>query len=122
MVSLGKLVWLYIDSYVTCLNFAGDLRDDTNPEFAKEFYQALSVVCDDLFFARYQQSSGAAQTLAQKENVGVDRAAEALLSAMYGEAYTEDEKHQLVEDLLDVRLLPATDVEVQFNRARIDER
>ena len=67
---------------------SGDLRDDHNPDFAREFYHALSVVCDDLFFARYRHQSGAASTLAKNEKVNIEAAASALLSAMFGEAYT----------------------------------
>ena len=47
---------------------SGDLRDDSNPEFCKEFYRALSVVCDDLFFSRYRRESASVASLA--ENTG----------------------------------------------------
>ena len=89
----------------------------------REFHRALSVVCDDLFFARYRQSSTPATTLAQSEATTVDDAARALLSAMYGDAYTELEKSDLVGQLLDVRLLPGTDAAgVHFNKEQLDDR
>ncbi len=102
---------------------SGDLRDDSNPEFAKDFYQALSVVCDDLFFARYRRSSSPAESLSESVGSSVGSAASALLSALYGEAYTEADKHDVMDHLLDTRLLPATDGQgVHFNKDRMQER
>ena len=101
----------------------GDLRDDHNPEFAQHFYRALSVVCDDLFFARYRRESNLTTTLSKDEGVSVATAADALLTALYGDTYNEEDKTRVVDDLLDVRLLPATNVEgVEFNAERIDAR
>jgi hypothetical protein len=101
----------------------GDLRDDTNAEFAREFYRALSVVCDDLFFSRYRRESSAVQSLADSEGVSIAQAARDLLETMYGDTVNEDEKARVVDGLLDTRLLPATDVEgVEFNEERLKER
>ena len=42
---------------------------------------------------------------------------------MFGDCHTEDEKVKMVDDLLDVKLLPATNVEgVHFNADRLKER
>ena len=42
---------------------------------------------------------------------------------MFGECHTEDEKVKMVDDLLDVKLLPATNIEgVHFNTQRLRER
>ena len=42
---------------------------------------------------------------------------------MFGDASNEEEKGSLVDDLVDVKLLPATDVEgVHFTKDRIDHR
>ena len=130
---------------------AGDLRDDLSAEFAREFYRALSVVHDDLFFARYRKDSDVTNSLAKQQGlcdflriilllckcprnsanvrlqslagVDVSSAASALLSSMFGSAYNEDEKAGVVEGLLDTRLLPATGVDgVIFDRARIEQR
>ena len=101
----------------------GDLRDDHHPGFSQEFYRALSVVCDDLFFARYRRHSAPAKALSQSGEGSTDAAAKSLLSAMFGNTQTEDEKGDVVEELLDVRLLPATDGQgVQFNKDRMEER
>ena len=65
------------------------------------------MVCDDLFFSRYRRESSATTTLGD----GSDHqgAAQALLEAMYGEAYTEEDKAGVVDQLLDVKLLEDTD-------------
>ena len=101
----------------------GDLQDDSNPNFAREFYRAISVVCDDLFFARYRRSSSAAKTLAHTNDVNVESAADTLLSIMFGDAPTEEEKVDVVKELLDTRILPGTDGKgVTFTRDRVQER
>ena len=35
----------------------GNLNNDTDPEFVKEFYRCLSICCNDLFLNRYHDSS-----------------------------------------------------------------
>ena len=101
----------------------GDLQNDNNPDFAREFYRAISVVCDDLFFARYRRSSSAAKTLAHTDDVNVESAADTLLSIMFGDAPTEEEKVDVVKELLDTRILPGTDGKgVTFTRDRVQER
>lgn len=47
---------------------AGDLRDDSQPEFLREFHKALAVVSGDLFFARYRFQSDAAHSLREKSS------------------------------------------------------
>ena len=92
------------------------MRDDHNPDFLREYNRALSVVCSDFFFARFRQ----ARKPQSQENT---QGALQLLQSMFGECHTEDEKVKMVDDLLDVKLLPATNVEgVHFNTERLKER
>lgn len=106
--SLIKLYWFYL----------GDLRNDHNPEFQKEYHRAWAVVCDDLFFSRFRRNT----TGSIKNEPSVDGALR-LLQQMFGSCHTEDEKIKMVEDLLDVKLLPATNYEgVHFNADRLRER
>ena len=106
-----------------CFSALGDLQDDSNPDFAREFYRALSVVCDDLFFARYRRSSSTAKALAHTDDANVESAANTLLSIMFGNAQTEDEKVDVVKELLDTRILPGTDGKgVTFTSDRVQER
>lgn len=101
---------------------SGDLRDDTNPEFIREYQQALAVVCDDLFFARYRRSSNLAQTLAN-DNGNVEKAAGQFLEIVFNNRHNEESKSQGVEDLIDMKLLPGTDGKgVHFNSQRIADR
>lgn len=97
---------------------SGDMRDDHNPDFLREYHRALAVVCDDLFFARFRQSTVGSI----KNEPSVDGALR-LLQNMFGQCHTEDEKVKMVDDLLDVKLLPATNLEgVHFNSERLKER
>ena len=100
------------------------MRDDSNPDFLREYHRALAVVCDDLFFARYRRSTGFSQSLAKATGTqNVEQAALQLLQAMFGDCRTEEEKIKMVEDLLDVKLLPGTNLEgVHFNKERIEDR
>lgn len=102
---------------------SADLRDDSNPAFAKEFYRALSVVCDDLFFARYRRSTSLSKSMEETNDGSVETASTKLLEAMFGDCHTEEEKRNMVDELLDVSLLPATDIEgVHFDKKRLQER
>lgn len=85
----------------------------------REYHRALAVVCDDLFFARYRRNS--APNSGSQRNVG--QAAVQMLQALFGDCKTEDEKIKMVDDLLDVKLLPGTDMEgVHFNKDRLQDR
>lgn len=83
-----------------------DLRDDSNPQFIREFYRCLAVCCDDLFFARYRRSQ--ALERARSEGMGEIAAGHSILDGLYGSAHTEADKTNVVEDLLDVKLLRGT--------------
>lgn len=110
-------------AYFVALSFTGDLRDDSNPDFTKEYNRALAVVCDDLFFARYKRTTGLSQSVAKATGVNVEQAALQMLQAMFGGCRTEDEKMKMVDDLLDVKLLPGTNMEgVHFNKNRLNDR
>lgn len=85
---------------------AGDLRDDSNPVFLKEFHQGLAVTCDDLFFSRYRRSSALSHTLASlPQNIKLEEASRELLESVFGDSHTEADKSNVVEELLDLRLL-----------------
>ena len=95
------------------------MRNDHNPAFVKEYHRALAVVCDDLFFARFRRSTqGTIKAEPSPLEGGVK-----FLQQMFGQCVTEDEKIKMVDDLLDVKLLPSTTTEgVHFNTARLKER
>ncbi|WAR00886.1 hypothetical protein MAR_025258, partial [Mya arenaria] len=98
---------------------AGDLRNDHNPNFVKEYHRALAVVCDDLFFARFRRNT---QGTIKNEPSSLEGGVK-LLQQMFGQCHTEDEKIKMVDDLLDVKLLPSTTAEgIHFNTQRLKER
>ena len=96
------LVLVHCLSHIAC----GDLRDDSHPGFLKEFHHALAVMCDDLFFARYRRSSALARTLSSlPANDDLESASRVLLESVFGDAHTEADKSNVVEGLLDAKLL-----------------
>ncbi|EDO39341.1 predicted protein, partial [Nematostella vectensis] len=103
---------------------AGDLRDDSSPAFLKEFHRCLAVVCDDLFFSRYRRSSALSHTLASlSPEVDVESASKELLEAVFGDAHVEADKANVVEELLDLKLLRGANKEgVHFTQEGIKER
>ena len=103
---------------------AGDLRDDTNPVFLKEFHHSLAVLCDDLFFARYRRSSALAQTLSSMpKRTDLEQASSELFESVFGEVHTESDKGNVVDELLDVQLLRGTNKDgVHFTQEGLVER
>lgn len=83
----------------------------------------MAVVCDDLFFARYRRSTELSQSLTRPEGRSVEEGANRVLSSIFNSCHSEDEKGHVITDLLDTRLLPATDgTGVHFNEDRINHR
>lgn len=103
---------------------AGDLRDDSNPVFLKEFHHGLAVMCDDLFFSRYRRTSALSQTLASlPDSIKVEEASRELLESVFGDSHTEADKSNIVEELLDLRLLRGANREgVHFTQEGLIER
>ena len=74
-----------------------DMIDDSNPQFLREFYRAMRICCQDLFFAR-SRSSGVTDRL------GVVRGPTVLESAFTG-ATTTAQKRNVVEELINVKVM-----------------
>ena len=88
----------------------------------KEYHRALAVVCDDLFFSRFNRSSAAVQALARSDPRS-DQAATTMLQSVFDNKNHEEVKAGVVEDLLSVKLAPNTDGHgVQFDKERIKQR
>ncbi|XP_033646870.1 uncharacterized protein LOC117306372 isoform X1 [Asterias rubens] len=97
----------------------GDMRDDTSASFNRNFHQALSVICNDLFFARYRHNA----TLPSVPEPGSSEGGHKVLEALMGSVETGSEKDETVEKLLDVKLLRGTDEDgVRFTNDRLQER
>lgn len=109
---------------VHCLSHiaAGDLRDDNNPVFLKEFHHALAVLCDDLFFARYRRSASLARTLTSR-SAGSELETSDLFETVFGESHTESDKASVVDELLDLKLLRGTNKDgVHFTQEALVEQ
>lgn len=101
---------------------AGDLHDDTNSTFVREYQRALSVVCHTLFFAQHPQESHTVQKLAATLETDAKSAGVAL-QKLFVDSPTEDAQTRIVEDLLDLKILPDVDAYGhQFSAERIKDR
>lgn len=89
----------------------GDLRDDSDQDFVREFYHALTVVCNDLFFARQRRKSPETGEGATAENIVSLNDAETMLDNLFGTVQTEVGKEESVGQLLDVKLLRGGDMD-----------
>ena len=122
MDNVGEFVLVLVHclSHIAC----GDLRDDSHPGFLKEFHHALAVMCDDLFFARYRRSSALARTLSSlPPKDDLESASRVLLESVFGDAHTEADKSNVVEGLLDAKLLRGANKDgVHFTHEGIVER
>lgn len=122
MDNVGEFVLVLVHclSHIAC----GDLRDDAHPGFLKEFHHALAVVCDDLFFARYRRTSALARTLSSlSADDDLESASRMLLESVFGDAHTEADKSNVVEGLLDAKLLRGANKDgVHFTNEGIVER
>ncbi|RUS80922.1 hypothetical protein EGW08_011303, partial [Elysia chlorotica] len=98
---------------------SGDLRDDSNPKFIKEYQRALSVMCDDLFFSKTKRPELAAEPPSQIE----PQAAQQLLQSMFDKCPSDDCKTAMMEELLDVKIQPNTTRDgLQLTKERLVQR
>lgn len=105
------------------LFFVGDLRDDSNLDFIKEYNRVLVVVCDDFFFVRYKRITGLSQFVVKVIGVNVEQVVFQMLQVMFGGCRTEDEKMKMVDDFLDVKFFLGINMEgVYFNKNRLNDR
>jgi hypothetical protein len=89
-----------------------DMIDDSNPPFLREFYRAMRICCQDLFFAR-SRSSGVTDRLE------VGRGSSIIESAFTG-ATTTAQKRNVVEELINVKVTGPS--EVNFSAESLKER
>jgi len=104
-----------------------DMRSDSDPKFVKEFYKALSVVCSDLFLSRYRRSNAMneAGDAEKQDSRAQDAGQVSSLENVFGDAHDEMERENVVNDLLDTKLVrnaknssDSFDRDVMFKRLR----
>nr|XP_002738967.1 PREDICTED: uncharacterized protein LOC100369241 [Saccoglossus kowalevskii] len=103
----------------------GDMRDDTQPEFSREFHKSLSVLCHDLFFARYRRSSSllSLKSASKAEQSKEEQDSRMMLEMLFGDSHLDADQRNMVDELMDVKLLRDTNNEgVHFDKDNMDER
>ncbi len=95
-----------------------DMNDDSDPSFVKEFYKAISVVCNDLFFARYKRSTALASAMFSfpEETMKLEEAGTFVLESVFGDAHNEADRQNVIDELLDTKLLRNPKNDVLFNQ------
>ena len=89
---------------------SGDMRDDSLASFVQEFHSALSVVCNDLFFARYRHHPDTSkEATSEQSEEKVENAAKTLLESITGDDGAEREREESVTEILDVKLMKGAD-------------
>ncbi|RUS80256.1 hypothetical protein EGW08_011985, partial [Elysia chlorotica] len=105
MDSIGEFVMVIVHSLAHIKS--GDLTDDSHPLFMREFYRALRVVCQDMFFSRSRNtpaSQGLMMSAAPGQGQGLasQDSRPALERALTG-VRSMDDRTNVVSELLDVK-------------------
>ncbi|XP_071958404.1 uncharacterized protein [Antedon mediterranea] len=104
----------------------GDMIDDTDQEFTREFYNALSTVCNDLFFARYRRTSAltqAEQELSAEQKEKEEKSSRMLLESLFGDSHANADSENVMEQLLDMQLMRGSDSSgVNLTQEQMNER
>jgi len=104
-----------------------DLSDDTNPVFMKEFYKALTVLCSDLFLARYKRANTLNDALVAlpEQTEKIEEVGKRMFENIFEDAHDEIDRNNVVDDLLNTKLIrnknnesPDYDREFMFNRLK----
>ena len=100
-----------------------NMIDDSDPAFVKEFYKSISVVCNDLFFARYKRSSALSSAMMSfpEETKQLEDAGKFVLESVFGDAHNEIDRQNVIDELLDTNLLRSNkslvfNQEIMFDR------
>ena len=102
-----------------------DLTDDYDPNFVKEFYRALCVVCNDLFFARYKRSTAlnSAMMAFPEDTLQLEETGKHVLEAVFGDAHTEMDRQNVIDELLDTKLVRSSrNTSTAFNQEAMFQR
>eukprot|EP00111_Clytia_hemisphaerica_P004694 TCONS_00013482-protein len=124
--NVGEFILVLV--HTLCHTHVDDMRSDSDPKFVKEFYKALSVVCSDLFLSRYRRSNAmneAFVNFTDDQNMSVQDAGKRVLETVFGDTHDEMERSNVVNDLLDTKLVrnkhntsQKFDRDVMFKRLR----
>ena len=87
---------------------AGAFENDWDHVFVKEFYRSLSVCCNDLFLSKYRTDSRLAT---ECYNSSQQHSVKGFLESAFDSSKSLTEKHNLVDDLVDTRVMMNTDLQ-----------
>ena len=100
-----------------------NMIDDSDAMFVKEFYKSISVVCNDLFFARYKRSTALSSAMMSfpEETMQLEDAGKFVLESVFGDAHNEIDRQNVIDELLDTNLLRSSksiifNQEIMFDR------
>lgn len=127
--NVGEFILVLV--HTLCHAHVEDMRSDSDPKFVKEFYKALSVVCSDLFLSRYRKSNALNEAMNNHLSGGSENTqnlqdtGRKVLESVFGDSHDEIERENVVNDLLDTKLVrnkrnesEQFDSEVIFKRLR----
>nr|XP_047130962.1 uncharacterized protein LOC100202447 isoform X1 [Hydra vulgaris] len=116
--NVGDFILTLIHSL--CHIHVRDIRNDSDPKFLSEFHKALSVVCSDLFLSRYQKSNALNKAL---NKVFENEYSEGqVLEKLFGDSHDEIARENVVNDLLNVKLVRSKYDSENFNEKVIYQR
>jgi len=93
-----------------------DLTDDGNPLFLREFYKAMKIVCQDMFFSRSKSTPTSVGLLGVPPSAGGRQA----LQSAFMVANTQDDRGAVTGELLDVKVKDPTQAE--YTEQAVSER
>lgn len=97
----------------------GSFENDTEHSFTREFYHALSLICNDLFLSKYREDSSIALKYVMDSKTNPQN----ILKSAFESTHSTLDRENIVDGLLDTRILSTTDVHGnEFTHDRITER
>ncbi|XP_078608959.1 uncharacterized protein LOC144880579 isoform X5 [Branchiostoma floridae x Branchiostoma japonicum] len=113
MESVGEFVVVLLH----CLAHikVNDLADDNNPYFLREFYKAIKLCCQDMFFARSRSTNTSSALIGGRP--ANDRTA---LEAAFRHSTTSEKRGHVVSELINTKV--TAPVEAEFSSQHVSER
>ena len=101
-----------------------DMRNDQDPKFLKEFHKALGVVCFDLFLSRYRRSNALNEAMlnSPEDTARNELMSKNVLENVFGAAHNEHDRENVVDSLLDNKLIRNQNNSEMFSRKAIFHR
>ncbi|CAH1270801.1 Hypp4442 [Branchiostoma lanceolatum] len=113
MESVGEFVVVLLH----CLAHikVNDLADDNNPYFLREFYKAIKLCCQDMFFARSRSSNTSSALIGGRPANG-----RTALEAAFRHSTTSERRGHVVSELINTKV--TAPVEAEFSSQHVSER